>query len=307
MSVARVAPGNTLLYVAVAALMAASIAVQVVRDRGWQPYEPPGGELWIRSGPLAQRLALSFDNLVSDVYWIRSVVYYGGQRRSERLKDFDSLYPLLDLVTSLDPHFRVAYRFGAIFLAETFPGGAGRPDLAVKLLEKGAANAPERWEYLQDIGFVHYWWQHDYAQAADWFKRAGEIPGAPNWLAPLAATTLAEGGNRESSRQLWTRLRDETETEWVRRNANHRLEQLDAMDAIDELNRASQRFMSRHGRAPADWRELAVDQGWRAIPVDPSGAEYRLDADTGRVTLGNGSGLHPLPEGAVSIGAVPKP
>lgn len=307
MSAVRLVPANRLFYVGVATLMVVSIAVQVVRDRGWQPYEPPGGQMWIRSGPLAERLALGFDNLVSDVYWIRAVVYYGGQRREDRVKNFDQLYPLLDLVTALDPHFRVAYRFGAIFLAEPFPGGAGRTDLAVQLLQKGAANAPGRWEYLQDIGFVYYWWVHDYARAAEWFKRAGEIPGAPNWLAPLAATTLAEGGNRQSSRQLWTRLRDETETEWVRANANHRLQQLDAMDAIDELNRSSQHFIKRRGRPPANWRELAIDQGWRAIPVDPTGAEYRLDAETGRVTLGNASGLHPLPEGAVSVDAVPKP
>ncbi len=307
MSVARLAPSNQLFYLAVATLMVVSIAVQVVRDRGWRPYEPPSGEMWIRSAPLAERLALGFDNLVSDVYWIRAVVYYGGQRRAERVKNFDQLYPLLDLVTALDPHFRVAYRFGAIFLAEPFPGGAGRPDLAVQLLQKGAASAPERWEYLLDIGFVYYWWLRDYAQAAEWFKRAGSIPGAPNWLAPLAATTLAEGGNRQSSRQLWTRLRDETETEWVRRNAIHRLLQLDALDAIDELTRISQDFLKRRGRPPADWRELAIDQRWSSIPVDPGGAEYRLDPETGRVTLGNASGLHPLPEGAVSIDAVPKP
>jgi tetratricopeptide (TPR) repeat protein len=307
MSVAHVAPSNRWWYAAVALLMAASLGIQVVRDRGWQPYEPPSGVMWIRSGPLAQRLALSFDNLAADVYWMRAVIYYGGQRRQDRVKNFDQLYPLLDLVTSLDPHFRVAYRFGAIFLAEAYPGGAGRPDLAVQLLQKGAAKAPDRWEYLQDIGFVYYWWVRDYARAAEWFQKAADVPGAPEWLAPVAATTLAEGGNRQSSRQLWTRLRDETEADWVRTNANHRLQQLDALDAIDELNKVSRNFISRRGRPPANWRELAIDQGWRVIPFDPTGMEYSLDPDTGRVTLGNGSNLHPLPEGAVSIDAVPKP
>ena len=208
----RILPSNRLLYVAIAALMVVAVAVQIVRDRGWQPYEPESGVMWIRSGPLAHRLALSFDNLVADVYWIRAVVYFGGARRGQRpVKNYDQLYPLLDLVTSLDPYFRIAYRFGSIFLAEPQPGGPGRPDQAIQLLQKGLEQEPLRWEYAEDIGFVYYWWLADYEKAAEWFKRGGEIPGGAEWLAPMAAVTLAEGGSRDSSRQLWTQLRDKTD------------------------------------------------------------------------------------------------
>ena len=293
------APSNRWLYLAMAGLLTAAVAIQIVRDRGWQPYEPPSGVMWIRSGPLAERLALNFDSLMADVYWIRAVVYFGGQRRTEGgVKSFDQLFPLLDLVTSLDPHFRIAYRFGSIFLAEKPPGGPGRADLAVQLLEKGLRADPKRWEYAEDIGFVYYWWEGDYVRAAEWFKRAGEIPGAAEWLAPLAAVTLAEGGNRESSRRLWTELRDHTDMDWIRSSANHRLLQLDAMDAIDELNRSTQSFISRHGRPPRDWREIAIERRWRGIPADPSGTPYALDPTTGQVSLSQKSTLWPLPAGS---------
>lgn len=299
MSAARLAPANARLYAAIAALLAMSVTLQITRDRGWQPYEPPGGVMWIRSGPLAQRLALNFDNLVADIYWIRAVVYFGGQRRSQgAARNYEQLYPLLDLVTSLDPHFRVAYRFGSIFLAEPPPGGPGRTDQAIALLQKGLEQDPTRWEYAEDIGFVYYWWMNDYVKAAEWFKRAGDIPGGAEWLAPLAAVTLAEGGNRDSSRKLWTELRDTTDMEWIRTSAERRLQQLDAMDAIDELNRSVQRFITRHGRPPKTWRELAVDQRWRALPADPTGTSYVLDPDTGRVSLSQQSSLWPLPAGS---------
>lgn len=298
MTVTRIVPANLAWYAAIAALMAVSLSLQVVRDRGWEPFVPPAGVLWIRSGPLAKRLALGFDNLASDVYWIRAVVYFGGQRLATQQKNYDQLFPLLDLVTSLDPHFSVAYRFGAIFLAEPFPGGAGRPDLAMQLLRKGIAGDPKRWEYLQDIGFVHYFWTRDYTLAAEWFKRAADVPGAPDWLGPLAATTLTEGGNRESSRKLWTQLRDSTEIEWIRHNAAHRLQQLDAMDAIDELNRITASFTARHGRPPADWREIAIEQRWRGVPVDATGTPFTLDLATGKVELSPNSALWPLPEGS---------
>lgn len=297
MKVARLVPSNSLPYAVIAVMLCVSIAVQVIRDRGWQPYEPSSGVMWVRSGELARRLALGFHNLAADVYWIRAVVYYGGQRLNERQRNFDQLYPLLDLVTSLDPYFRVAYRFGAIFLAEEYPGGAGRPDLAVQLLQKGVASDPSCWECAEDIGFVYYWWVDDYARAAEWFKRAGDMPGAPNWLAALAAVTLAEGGNRDSSRKLWTELRDNADVEWLRQNARHRLRQLDAMDAIDELNRATQRFIERMGRPPAHWEEVARLERWPSIPTDPGGTVFALDPVTGRVGLSEASSLWPLPEG----------
>jgi tetratricopeptide (TPR) repeat protein len=294
----RIVPANFPLYCALAALMAMSLSVQVVRDRGWQPFTPPSGVLWVRSGPLAERLALGFDNIVADVYWIRAVVYFGGQRQATQQNQFDQLFPLLDLVTSLDPHFRIAYRFGAIFLAEPYPGGAGQPDLAIQLLEKGIAADPRRWEYVQDIGFIHYFWKRDFEQAAAWFKRATDVPGAPEWLGPLAATTLAEGGSRESSRLLWTQLRDTTEFEWIRTNAVHRLEQLDAMDSIDELNQSIAGFVATHGRPPKDWREIVIIQRWRGLPVDPTGTLFTLDPATGKVDISPNSKLWPLPDGS---------
>ena len=122
---------------------------------------------------------LGFDALAADLYWIRAIQYFGGRRgcRREPRQDYDLLYPLLDLTTTLDPHFNIAYRFGAIFLAEPYPGGPGRPDLAIALLEKGLRGMPDKWEYMQDIGFVHYWWRHDYPGGARWFEAASQVAG----------------------------------------------------------------------------------------------------------------------------------
>jgi tetratricopeptide (TPR) repeat protein len=302
-----VRPSNRWLYAAIALLLAVTVALQVVRDRGWAPYVPPNPTLWLQSGPVANRLALGFRNLAADIYWMRAVVYYGGKRRASAevpavQANFSQLYPLLDLVTSLDPNFRVAYRFGAIFLTEAYPSGPGRPDLAIALLQRGVDHDPGRWEYMEDIGFVHYWWLKDYQQAAAWFTRAGEQPGAPAWLAPLAATTLAQGGDRQSSRFLWTQLLQSTDLDWVRRNARIRLQQLDAMDTIEELNHRAKRFIARERRPPHDWREFGMAEGLRGIPLDPAGTPYQLDSTSGRVDLARESTLWPLPtEDAIAV------
>ena len=292
-------PSNRWLYAGLAGLVALSVAVQVVRDGAWAPYVPPNPSMWLQSGKVADKIFLGYKHIVADVYWMRAVVYYGGKRQQQadapgnaapKTPNYDLLYPLLDLVTTLDPHFKTAYRYGAVFLADAPPNGPGRADLAVSLLQRGVERDFNRWEYMEDIGFIYYWWVKDFVKAAEWFKRAGEAPGAPAWLGPLAATTLAQGGDRQSSRLLWTQLAN-SDVDWMRKDAQWRLDQLNAMDQIDDLNRRIQQYIDREGHRPADWRQVGVEKA----PSDPTGTPYRINPQTGLIDLGPASPLHPLP------------
>ncbi len=288
-------PRTAPLLALVAVLVGVMVGIQVVRDRSYQPYEPETALLWIRSGPAMKRLALGYDSLLSDIYWMRSVVYYGGQRLQEGDKqNYELLAPMLDLVTTLDPRFTVAYRFGAIFLTEAYPSGPGRPDESIALLQKGIEHDPGKWEYMHDIGFVYYWWLHDYEQAAEWFRRA-ESAGGPSWLGPLAANTLAAGGSRDQSRALWRQIYETTDSDWIRKTAERSFLQLDALDRIDALNAIADRFEAREGRRATTWEELVRGEGLRGTPVDPTGVPFELDPSTGRVSLSQKSSLWPPP------------
>lgn len=290
---------STRAYLGVmAVLMTVAVLLQVWRDRGWEPYEAPTPIMWLGDAPSVRRAALGFDAVVADLYWIRTVVYFGRQRLSERAdKNYDLLYPLLNLVTTLDPRFMVAYRFGALFLTEPPPGGPNRPDQAIQLLQRGAEHAPERWEYLHDIGFVYAWNERDYARAASYFDRASQIPGAPIWLKSTAAAMLARGGDRASARQLWRQIYDSTDVEWFRESAASHLAQFDALDAIDQLNEIVWRFKAATGRMPQSWQALVDARVLRAIPLDPAGVPYVLDPVNEDVRLAQQSPLWPLPEG----------
>ena len=207
----------------------------------------------------------------------------------------ENLYPFLDLATSLDSRFVVAYRFGAIFLSEPPPGGPGRPDLAIRLLEKGLAATPDRWQYYQDIGFVHYWWTGNYAKAADAFSKGAATPGAPWWMQSLAAVTLAEGGDRKTSRLLWRALSQTADNDWLRRDAQRRLVQLDALDQIDQLQALVARARLAGLTAPWSWVQLLDARILTIIPIDPTGIPYAIDMTSGRVDVGRQSPLWPLP------------
>lgn len=294
-----------------AALLAGSGGIEAARERRYPPAEIADESLYIQSGTLARHLAIAYQTLAADLYWIRAVQYYGGTKRAIDARrsaagpapaapDSDSdryrlLYPLLDLTTSLDPRFNIAYRFGAIFLAEAPPAGPGRSDLAIALLDKGLRERPDKWEYMQDIGFVYYWWRHDFLTAAEWFDRASQVPGAPWFLKSLAANTRTMGGDRQSARDMWTAIRDSAEIQWLRHDAERRLAQLRAMDEIDILQRIADRYRAASGRPAESWAALV---NARLLPphiwVDPSGTEYELAG--GRVRLSTASSLFPLPE-----------
>ena len=292
----------------VMALMAAAVRVQVARERAYPPADDDEATLYVTSPAAVRRLSLAYTALAADLYWIRAIQYYGGTKRrlesqwpelapppmleGDPAAGYPLLYPLLDLTTSLDPRFNVAYRFGAIFLAEPYPGGPGRPDLAIALLEKGLRERPDKWEYMQDIGFVHYWYDHDYHAAAVWFEKGSFVPGGPWWLRSLAATTLAQGGDRRSSKQMWLAIRQSAEIDWLRQDADRRLAQLRALDDIDLLKQKVETFRRRTGGLPAGWSSL-IRGG--IVPVDPSGTPYELGPD-GVVGMSRSSTLWPLPE-----------
>ena len=291
------------------ALLVGAIQLQAARERAYPTPEVEDDAVYVTSGSAVRRLTGAYNGLAADVYWIRAIQYYGGAKRrlaarpaapepppllaAVDTREYNQLYTLLDITTSLDPSFTIAYRFGAVFLAEAYPAGAGRVDLAVKLLEKGIAARPDKWEYMQDTGFVYYWYAHDYRQAAAWFQKASDVPGAPVWLKGLAATTLAQGGDRQSSRTMWAAILQTSEVPWMRSAAERLLVQLDTLDNMDALQSKLDAFAQQSGTVPADWASVVRARVFPGFPVDPTGTPYEL-AD-GRVRLSQSSTLFPLP------------
>jgi hypothetical protein len=296
-----------LVATAITMLVALSIAMQAVRLRAYPDLDVQDRFLYIQSGETMKRVALSFDALAADIYWIRALQHYGGDRLSNRgTGKYVLLFPLLDLTTTLDPLFTIAYRFGAVFLSQPYPGGPGRPDLAIALLKKGLRAQPTRWEYMLDAGFVHYWDVGDFESAAQWFTRASRVPGAPDWLVPLAANTLATGGDRTSSRFLWQQIYNSAQEDWLKREAGRRLMQLTAMDELDALTAAVEHWSAFHPGSQPTWEALVRAGVLRGIPIDPTGVPFVITPSHPPVTVSRESRLWPLPRTSASAARVPR-
>ncbi len=262
--------------------------VAVVPTQRWIDRELAAPEmladvLYVPSGNILRRVSLGHEGLLADIYWTR-VVQYFGRRRLEQAVEFQMLGPLLRITTALDPHLVIAYRFGAIFLAEKPPRGAGHPEEALQLLRRGIVANPDYWRLWQDLGFIYYWDLKDYESAARVFQAGSERPGARVWMRVLAATVAAEGGALRTSRLLWSEIYRHADNEQIRERAREQLLILQAQEDLVNLDALLAEFRARQGRNAATFQELVAAGLLGGIPQDPSGAAYLIGPD-GRAQL----------------------
>lgn len=246
--------------------------------------------LYLWSGAQVRRLAPGLENLMADVYWLRTVQYFGGQAAFEAGRGYPLLGPLIDITVTLDPRMEIAYRYGAIFLSEKPPFGAGRPQDGIALLERGVAVQPDNWHLRQDLGFYHFLFLHDARKASEVLEQASKIPGAPFWLRTLAAEVLFKSGDRSTARRIWEQLYAQSDGA-IRANAWVQLAILDALDEADRLAALARVFTARRGRKPRSLDELVSEGLLSRRPVDIGGVPFEYDPRTGEVTIGQGSTL----------------
>jgi len=171
------------------------VAYQVSR-----PAEAPADpRVFVPSAAFFLDFSPSFRTSITDAYYLSMVQYFGKHVDGDgRL---DSLPQMVNLVTTLSPHFTRAYLFGAFGLID-----AGRPDVAYEVLQKGFKENPEDWRFPAYLGFFAYRYgkgENKNIVAAQWYQKAALVPDSPDYLPRLAAALLAKGGEWEKAILMW--------------------------------------------------------------------------------------------------------
>ena len=107
-------------------------------------------------GKALRVIALGFDRLLADLFWLRTVNYLGDERNAEF--GYPALAELGDLVTDIDPKFKTAYSV----LNVTLNMLANDVDSAIALLDKG----------MQHLS----WWKLHFLQGFNWFYYKEDNP-----------------------------------------------------------------------------------------------------------------------------------
>ena len=171
------------------------------------------------------------------------------------------------------------------------------------MLNSGIAANPNAWRLYQHLGYV-YWQRHDYQKASELYTVGGRLAGAPSWMLAMGARMKAEGGSRNSAREMYQHLYDLSNDKDVRDMVVKQLMRLDSLDDREMIRQVIAAYKEKNGRCPASWREISGQLGVvrmmsasnsiRALkmdatgaPLDPSGVPYWLedcDVDLGKET-----------------------
>jgi hypothetical protein len=267
-----------LLLVALPAGFAGIWKLQHLIDAQFAALSEERDEVVLRSPKLIKLLSLEYAPLAADIYWTRVVQYYGHNHKRPETK-LEMLWPLLDITTTLDPNLLPAYRFGAMFLSPKPPAGAGQPDVAVKLIQRGIQENPDYWRFYQDLGTIYYFDVRDYPKAAAAFLEGSKNPDAKVWMKVMAARIAAEGESLETSLFLWNDIYQTTTDPMVKENALRHVQLLRVKEDCKQLDALADEYEKRFGRRPARVGELVQAGLLPGIPGDPLGYAYVFGAD----------------------------
>jgi tetratricopeptide (TPR) repeat protein len=239
--------------------------------------------LYLRSSSALRRMSLGYTGLLADIYWTRSVQYFGEQHHAGS-GDFRLLAPLLEVTTELDPKLLPAYQFGANFLAPKPPSGAGLPGAALSLTKYGIEHNPDQWRLYYNLGFIYYTEFKDYAKAADAFAQGAKLPGTNEFMPILAARMAQHAGEFDTARMLWFTTYQSTKDAQIRENAVEHLLALQVDEDVTRLEQVIEKYHQQNGRLPASMGDLDRAGFIHGTPADPKGHPYKLMAD-GRIEV----------------------
>jgi hypothetical protein len=107
-----------------------------------------------------------------------------------------AVYPLLDRITTLDPHFIFPYLFGGVYLLLD----TGDVESSMALLEKGYRNNAGLWEFPFYLGWIQWMYMNDTEQTHHYLMEAVGKPECPDYV-----SDLLEGLSRETEQLDMTR------------------------------------------------------------------------------------------------------
>jgi hypothetical protein len=253
-----------------------SVAAKLSLGLSDQYLAKPYDVVHVPSGATMRTLALGHRTFVSDLYWLSAVQYIGEQKAQQR--GWGQLFPLIDLVTDLDPRHGYAYQTGGIVLS-----AAGLLDQSDAILRKGMEKGPYWWSFPYYIAFNYWFYRGDYATAAKYAELAARRPGASPNISHLALSLASKSGTPADAIGLLQELRATVKDEVSAARIDEQLKLAVLERDAQALEKAVARFKEEHGRSITSLHELVASGLVRALPADPFGGEYVWDAAEGKV------------------------
>lgn len=262
------------------ALLAAAVGLTgAVHGRMPTPVRAFQGDVFVPRPEVAHLSAFGFDAVVADYYWLQAVQIVGSASVVERKAYL--LAGLLDVVTTLDPWVGHPYRFAAVWLTDDEDDVRKANDL----LRRGIEHHPDDWRNYFYLGFNHFWYLDEPAEAARALEAAIQLPDAPLYLRRLVARLKGDHGGLELAESFLHGLILEAQSDDEREQYERALGEIATERVARSLDAARERYRERHGRDIERVEDLVRGPApvLAALPRDPSGGGWTLEPYTGEI------------------------
>jgi hypothetical protein len=209
-----------LVFFSIITLFGGAFAIHLRLDEIQPLHQPMKIYMYIPSGEFLKPFTIGFEQLIADYFWIKTIGYFGEHLMSDR--NYPWLYHMLDLVTTLDPHFIWPYYFGGITLSLE----AQQVEQSNLILKKAMHYHPAVWKFPFFLGFNYWYYSNDPAKAAYYIKIAAQLPKAPVFLKTFPARLLSTAGQKGAALQFLMEMRSNTQDARMRAQIEKRIQEI---------------------------------------------------------------------------------
>lgn len=225
-------------------------------------------------------IAADHKEMVAASLVLKVLMYFGGLvEKSENQvaipPDYMSMSRLLHGAVKLDPYNMDAYYFAQAFLT----WDVKQYKLANALLDYGMQYRTWDWYLPFFAGFNSAYFLKDYAAAARYYQRAGELSGS-DLFKNLAGRYLQESGQTEMAIAYLSAMAKGEKNQALKKTY---LTRLNAFRETRRIEMARDRYREATGKAPQSVEQLLREGYLTPPPVDPYGGRFFLEPD-GKVT-----------------------
>jgi hypothetical protein len=265
------------LFLVITVLTASSFLVQRNVDDFLKEREKKEDFVYIPSGKFLKVASLGYNKMLADLYWLKALQHIGDNVWES--EGYPYLFPILDLVTDLDPKFEYAYEVGGVVLSVY----TDRIAESNKILEKGLKQNFQVWELPFYLGFNHFYYMEDYEKAAFYISKAAKTPNRPAYVPRLAARLYVESGSANTALDFLISVKESTKDERVRKELDRKIKEVAVERDLVLLENAIKQYKKRYYKAPQKLDYLLSKGILNRLPVEPMGGYYFLDSETGEV------------------------
>lgn len=183
----------------------------------------------------------------------------------------------LAFVNAVDPKLSYPYAFSVLTLPAVPPAEDSQSLAQANTIgEEGIANADPDWRIPYYMATNEFLYDKNDTAAAEDYDLAAETPGIPAYAARFSLNFGIETSQRQKVEQLWETIEASTNdpNEKLRAQAY-----IDHLQDFDYLDAASAQYKKEFGVFPTSTAELVERGIIPAVPVDPFGFTFIIQAD----------------------------